>query len=299
MKIQARFESRCPACGDRIQVGSTVEWSKGSAARHVDCQKARAERPVQAVAPAAPAKVARVPAEADAPYMAREKWAPCKRAGLRSAAGETRLYTNPITARSGDTDATAVGVFTVVGQTEVYESAEDNEDMGDMLGAGWHVTLYLRRATPEEEQRDVNERLAPAMVRWAVAMIGMAERGRKARAEAEILAFEREGASKVALNFTHDWMNGAGEVLWEDGRGSYRRKVVVGGEIVYIGHDYVYDWDQPFVCVGPAHIVERAALAESMVSLGWEIVQCAKRGSSWVVPALPKSAYAGRKIAEA
>lgn len=37
MTITAKFASVCPCCNQRIQIGSKVEWSKGSKARHVAC----------------------------------------------------------------------------------------------------------------------------------------------------------------------------------------------------------------------------------------------------------------------
>lgn len=37
MTITAKFPSVCPACKNRIVVGSQVEWSKGAPARHVTC----------------------------------------------------------------------------------------------------------------------------------------------------------------------------------------------------------------------------------------------------------------------
>jgi hypothetical protein len=37
MIITAKFASICPCCNVRIDVGSKVEWSKGSKARHVAC----------------------------------------------------------------------------------------------------------------------------------------------------------------------------------------------------------------------------------------------------------------------
>ena len=37
MIITAKFASTCPCCSARILVGSKVEWSKGSPARHVTC----------------------------------------------------------------------------------------------------------------------------------------------------------------------------------------------------------------------------------------------------------------------
>ena len=35
MVITAKFASVCPCCNARIEVGSKVEWTKGSKARHV------------------------------------------------------------------------------------------------------------------------------------------------------------------------------------------------------------------------------------------------------------------------
>ncbi len=47
MIIAAKFASVCPCCSARIEVGSKVEWSKGSKARHVACE---ASAPVSATA---------------------------------------------------------------------------------------------------------------------------------------------------------------------------------------------------------------------------------------------------------
>lgn len=37
MVITSKFASVCPGCGNRIEVGTKVEWDKGSKARHVAC----------------------------------------------------------------------------------------------------------------------------------------------------------------------------------------------------------------------------------------------------------------------
>lgn len=37
MIITAKFASVCPCCSKSIAVGSKVEWSKGSKARHATC----------------------------------------------------------------------------------------------------------------------------------------------------------------------------------------------------------------------------------------------------------------------
>lgn len=37
MLITAKFASKCSCCGQSIAVGSKVEWSQGSPAKHVAC----------------------------------------------------------------------------------------------------------------------------------------------------------------------------------------------------------------------------------------------------------------------
>jgi hypothetical protein len=137
--ITAKFPSICPVCNTRIAPGFSVEWSQGSQARHVACHVA-----CPSAAPKAPA-----------PYVRYEKWKPCKRAALPNHVGLVRvagaatpwahvregMTAEPV--REGD-------AFVIVSQDARYESTEDNEDMGDCTGAGWHVTLHLRHATAEE-----------------------------------------------------------------------------------------------------------------------------------------------------
>jgi hypothetical protein len=50
MTISAKFASQCPVCGQRIYVGTKIEWSKGERARHTICPTGAAK------APAAPRK---------------------------------------------------------------------------------------------------------------------------------------------------------------------------------------------------------------------------------------------------
>lgn len=64
MVITARFASVCPCCSSRIAVGSKVEWSKGSSARHVAC----ATGPASAVSTARPARRF---------YASRGRWNGC------------------------------------------------------------------------------------------------------------------------------------------------------------------------------------------------------------------------------
>src|SRR5262245_44192324 len=49
MTITAKFASFCPLCRNRIEVGTSVNWERGSKATHVDCPPAAAP-----TAPAAP-----------------------------------------------------------------------------------------------------------------------------------------------------------------------------------------------------------------------------------------------------
>ncbi|HLF66418.1 MAG TPA: hypothetical protein VI522_02255 [Gammaproteobacteria bacterium] len=37
MIIPARYASRCPHCGNQIQIGQEIDWHKGAKAIHVDC----------------------------------------------------------------------------------------------------------------------------------------------------------------------------------------------------------------------------------------------------------------------
>jgi hypothetical protein len=36
-QMQAKFAGRCRSCGERIEVGSHILWSKAEGARHVNC----------------------------------------------------------------------------------------------------------------------------------------------------------------------------------------------------------------------------------------------------------------------
>jgi hypothetical protein len=44
MTITARFDSKCPTCSAWIHAGDRVEWTKGSKARHADCEAAKVAR---------------------------------------------------------------------------------------------------------------------------------------------------------------------------------------------------------------------------------------------------------------
>jgi hypothetical protein len=80
MVITARFASFCPCCNARIDVGSKVEWSNGSKARHVAC------------APSGAAPAART---ASRPYRS------FRRASGAGAAAPVAGYSSWCTARPG------------------------------------------------------------------------------------------------------------------------------------------------------------------------------------------------------
>ena len=67
MTITAKFASTCPCCNQPIRVGSPVEWTKGSKARHVSC----AAKPG---AVSAPSSAARSQAATERTYKRRYGW---------------------------------------------------------------------------------------------------------------------------------------------------------------------------------------------------------------------------------
>ena len=37
MIIVAKYESKCPHCGNQIKIGHKIDWNKGAKAIHVEC----------------------------------------------------------------------------------------------------------------------------------------------------------------------------------------------------------------------------------------------------------------------
>lgn len=189
MQITAKFPSVCPDCGHDIVAGQKVEWAKGQKATHVRCPAAKKVARPRESAPAADRRTP--PSIEAAPYQRGEKLPPCRRAALHDATGEVRVAgaTKGAYARVRD-DAFATPVaegdaLFVVGQTAYFESTEQNEDFGDMTGAGWHVTLYMRRATAEEA--------APALARAATAKAAREAAAARKALIAELVALCRTG----------------------------------------------------------------------------------------------------------
>lgn len=277
MIIVAKYNSSCPKCGTFIDAGTKVEWSKGQKATHVTCPSGEAasskRRDAALVARHTVSHHVPVPNAETAPFVAYEKWEPCKRAALGSAVGEQRRYegkrgTAYERGAQNGAQKPAHGCFTVVAQDARYESTEDNEDIGDCTGPGWQVTLYLRRATPEEEQKDINGRLGPALVKWALAMIASRAVSAKREAKAALEALAAQpGCVRVELWSWPEALRTAGtcETLWDDGKGSTRRRITLDdGSVILASHDYIYDWDQPFVLAGPESVLAPLALAQAL-----------------------------------
>jgi len=241
MIITARFSSTCPKCGQFIDAGSKVEWSKGSRATHVKCPTATSTPKPKAVSTPKPAVKKSLPSVEAAPYVRGEKWDPCKRAALPDTTGEVRVAKATKRAWASLRDG-AVGepvtegdALIVVGQIAYYESAEQNEDCGDMSGAGWIVTLYLRRATAEEA--------APALAKVA-----------EARAKKEAAALRQAQIKELERICAEGWTSsddqarrpaGPSMTLETDSRGGARRIAVLSDDglgVAVWDAGYYDDW---------------------------------------------------------
>jgi hypothetical protein len=75
MIITAKYPSSCACCRQPIQVGSKIEWSKGSPAKHAACAAGSAPPTVTVRAPSARRS-----------YAARGKWNGCS-CGARELPG--------------------------------------------------------------------------------------------------------------------------------------------------------------------------------------------------------------------
>jgi predicted transcriptional regulator len=155
-------------------------------------------------------------------------------------------------------------VVTVLTQRSRYQSAEDNEDMGDGMGGGWWLTLGCRPATPEEtaklEAEEGAERTTEAARRQKIA-------DEKAAKEAEIATAKAKLADLTAgLVVTESFDAGVlvpeqapmTVVKWSDGPRHYvdvvERKAVTG-ETVYIAYSHDFD-DDRLTLYAPRPVVE-------------------------------------------
>ena len=168
MTITAKYNGFCSSCRSAIRAGDRIEWAQGTRPVHAQCGTAT-----------------------KAPKAAK----------ATKAAG-TRVGQSVHIARYGERDASVIvgrtlrvsgALVTVVGAEVRYQSASDNEDMGDMQGGGWGATLWTRPAT-EAETAPILEREAAKAARHANAdrlrtiTDGMLRQGRRPEAEAEAYA---------------------------------------------------------------------------------------------------------------
>lgn len=287
MSIRSKFPGVCRNCNGRFDAGTLIEWSKGAGSSHVTC-------PAKSAAPKAPsarpAPVVKVDATV-APFESSEKWEPCKRPSLDrqliSCIGEMRRYAKrgPYLRQAVGADRQApTGLYVVMGTDRGrFESSEDNEDMGDMSGAGWHVVVYMRAATEEEIVKDNNDRVGRSIPEIFAALARMVYRCEERRArEAMDAAAHREGWGRVALARVDALgpeviaaRKATTRRLWTSvgNDHSYVSAFEHQGATIYESHQYVYDWDQPTIFVAPLEIVARAELAQAITGWGYALSQ--------------------------
>lgn len=143
MHIVAKFASKCPACAKPIAAGMTVEWSKGSPARHVDCSAAPAA--------AAPTTRARAPRAPRLPKLIGiESDVSASFEGSKSFRDPGReLGSLSWLKMRGQ----RVAVVLVGWSPAQWVPGDVREDMGDYSGGGrgaYLGVLYFRRATLAE-----------------------------------------------------------------------------------------------------------------------------------------------------
>lgn len=134
MIITAKYTSTCPRCNERINSGDSVEWERGSKARHVTCLTARSKR------------------AASAPLIA------CAPGGIQHPAGTNRR------AAACDT----CGEWLAAGKGRLVRCIEDSGCMQHHDESGWHVYCLdatACKARREQLRAEARARQAEAQVR--------------------------------------------------------------------------------------------------------------------------------------
>lgn len=273
-QLRAQYTSRCRNCRVTITPGEQIMWQQGRGSWHVVCPEKAAEAP----APSSTRVKAMVATLEDAPFVVFEK-----HDHRVNAVGETRRYEKRLpTVRDGAPAGTtaAPGVYVIVAQDGYYQTREQNEDMGDCSGPGWEMTFYLRFATPEEAEKDAQDRLAEGLPKVFAAAAAMLQRieARKAREafDAETAGLVRTGAwNWTAIKASGIFVEGQeGEVAatWpinDRYKATARRYTTAAGERWYILDLSTFDWDHVlFVApIALAELVWEAMLAARPVSV--------------------------------
>jgi hypothetical protein len=272
-QITANFPGKCSKCGGAIARGANIMWEKGAGSWHVKCPAVPA--------PVSPRKAA--PATDAAPFEVYEKWEPCKAVNLRDASGESRRYAKAtsVRVRAGAPEGTVAeaGVYVIVGQTGRYQTADEADDMGDCDGAGWSMTLFLRRATAEENAKDEQERFVAALPGLFQAIADFAKRSEAARTKREFYASVEGQENTGAWNWKA--IKAAGILAESDGElvatwpldsrynAKATRYATTDGRAITILDTSTYDYDYTTM-LAPRDLAEKvwdAMLAERPISV--------------------------------
>jgi hypothetical protein len=139
-------------------------------------------------------------------------------------------------------------IVACVGASRRYEDAETNEDCGDMRGASWYLTLYVRPATEDQSNT-------------VVAAEKIAAEKAEAEASRKAMATELDHIVRVAANHTADMppRDGTTTARWSKGlrlAGS-ETYYVVDGLTWYVesSYDDCHQW-----CVTSVRAAELVAL---------------------------------------
>lgn len=165
-----KFPGFCRTCNRQVGAGHGELTRSASGAWVVECSRAAVKRlppPVAAKRMADQARTAGVCADSEG----------VARVTRRDSGKDATVLvgeTYRLGAKSGG--PLAGQVVTVVGAACHYESAEWNEDCGDMQGAGWRATLWIRAATAEES--------APILAAEATRAKALADKGAAEKAVA-------------------------------------------------------------------------------------------------------------------
>lgn len=219
--ITAKFAGQCKACGGSFPAGAQIEWNKGAGSKHVKCPEKRL------------AAAQDVAFTISLDFRGYGKPSPDSEVGrtFRVASGEHKGK-----------------VVTALTQRATYQSAEDNEDMGDMRGGGWHAHLGCRLATPEETAKLVAMESEEQAKKDAARVAKDAE---KAALEAEKARLTKLTDGLVRTeSFSHDVLATEPRITvaqWSEGASHFVRveeRRAITGETVYVVYSHDYDDDR-------------------------------------------------------
>jgi len=230
--ITSKFPEQCKACGGSFPAGAQIEWSKATGSKHVKCPEKR------------------LAAAQGVEFSVSLDFRGYGKPGTDSEVGRTfRIASGPNKGK----------VATVLTQRASYQSEEDNEDMGDMRGGGWHAHLGCRLATAEEtaklEAEEAAEQAKQDDARAAKEAAKAAIEAEKAKVEQLTTGLVRTDSFDSSVLATAPSVTVA---TWTEGASHYVRvdeRRAVSGEVVYVMHAHDYDDDRT-VLYAPRPVVE-------------------------------------------